>query len=163
MHKMLTTLLALSLCLAAGCGGGEDDESGDSAKAPAKTETAADSAPASGEVPTYRRVKALALKDPRVAKLCADGGEDRKIGVAEKGETYTRLICDGNREVLDYVVGKKGFAENFDASVKLATYDLWKLDSEAYVNPGLSGPRSLADDVKAECGCGETLEGGYGN
>ncbi len=34
------------------------------------------------------------------------------------------------------MVGKKGFAANFDASVKLATYDLWKLDSEAYVTSG---------------------------
>ena len=34
------------------------------------------------------------------------------------------------------MVGKKGFAANFDASVKLSTYDLWKLDSEAYVTSG---------------------------
>jgi len=27
MHKTLTTLLALSLCLAAGCGGGDDSSS----------------------------------------------------------------------------------------------------------------------------------------
>ena len=152
-HKTLTTLLAVSLFLAAGCGGG-DDGSSEPAKAPA---------PASGDLPTYAQVKALALKDPKVAKLCADGGEDRKIDISEKGETYTRLICDKNREVLDYVVGKKSFAANFDASVKLATYDLWKLDSEAYVTAGLSGPKSLAADVKAECGCGETLKGGYGS
>ena len=56
-----------------------------------------------------------------MAKLCADGGEDRTIGVAQKGETYTRLICDGNREVLDYVVGAKGYSENYDASVKLGS------------------------------------------
>ena len=160
MHKKLTSLLALSLCVAAGCGGG-DDESGEPAKAPAKTETSAKTAPAG--VPTYAQVKALALKDPKVAKLCADGGEDRKIGISEKGETYTRLICDKNREVLDYVVGKKGYAENFDASVKLATYDLWKLGSEAYVTAGLSGPKSLAADVKAACGCGQTVKGGYGS
>ena len=163
MDKTLTTLLALSLCLAAGCGGGDDESSDDSAKAPAKTEKATNAPAGSGDAPTYAQVKALALKDPKVAELCADGGEDRKIGISEKGETYTRLICDGNREVLDYVVGKKGFAENFDASVKLATYDLWKLDSEAYVTSGLSGPKSLAADIKAECGCGETVKGGYGS
>ena len=163
MHKTLTTFLALSLCLAAGCGGGDDESSGDSAKAPAKTEKAAATAPASGDVPTYAQVKALALKDPKVAKLCADGGEDRKIGIAEKGETYTRLICGGNHEVLDYVAGQKGFADNYKASVKLNTYDLWKLGSEAYVAPGLSGPKSLAADVKAECGCGEVVKGGYGS
>jgi hypothetical protein len=113
-------------------------------------------------VPSYAEVKKLALKDPKVAKLCADGGEDRKIGLAEEGETYTRLLCDGNHEVLDYVVGKKGFEENFSSAVKLGTYDLWKLDSEAYVGSGLSGPKSLAADVKAACGCGEVVQGGYG-
>ena len=162
MHKTLTTFLALSLCLVAGCGGGDDD-SGDAAKAPAKTEKAAESAPASADVPTYAQVKALALKDPKVAKLCADGGEDRRIGISDKGETYTRLICDRNREVLDYVAGPNGFAENYKASVKLNTYDLWKLGSEAYVAPGISGPKSLAADVKAECGCGQTVAGGYGS
>ena len=163
MHKTLTTLLALSLCLAAGCGGGGDDSAGSSDK-PAKTETTAKAAtPASGDVPSYAEVKKLALKDPKVGKLCADGGEDRTIGVAEKGETYTRLICDGNREVLDYAVGPKAFAQNFDAAVKLGTYDLWKLGSEAYVAPGLSGPKSLAADVKAACGCGEVVKGGYGS
>ena len=155
VHKALTTLLAVSLSLTAGCGG-DDDKSSEPAKKPAP-------APAPGDLPTYAQVKALALKDPKVAKLCADGGEDRKIGISEKGETYTRLICDKNREVLDYVVGKKGFAANFDSSVKLATYDLWKLDAEAYVTAGLSGPKSLAADVKAECGCGEIVKGGYGS
>ena len=164
MHKTLTTLLALTLCLAAGCGGGDDDSSDQPAKAPAKTEKAAEPASApSGGVPTYDQVKALALEDPKVAKLCADGGEDRTIGVAEKGETYTRLICDGNREVLDYVSGKQGYSENFDSSVKLGTYDLWKLGTEAYVAPGLSGPKTLAEDVEAECGCGEVVDGGYGS
>ena len=160
MHKTLTTFLALTLCLAAGCGG--DDKSDEPPKAPAKTEKAAAPASASGDVPTYAQVKALALKDPKVAKLCADGGEDSTIGMPAKGETYTRLICGGNREVLDYVVGPKGYAKDYDASVKLGTYDLWKLGSEAYVAPGLSGPKSLAADVKAECGCGETVKGGYG-
>jgi len=162
MHKTLTTFLALTLSLAAGCGG--DDESTEPAKAPAKTEKTAKpaSAPA-GDVPTYAQVKALALKDPKVAKLCADGGEDRTIGMVAKGETYTRLICDGNREVLDYVVGAKGYSENYEASVKLGTYDLWKLGTGAYIAPGLSGPKTLAADVKAECGCGETVRGGYGS
>lgn len=161
MHKTLTTLLALSLCLAAGCGGGDDSSSDEPAKAPPKTEKAAPAA-SSGDVPTYAQVKALALKDPKVAKLCADGGEDRKIGAATKGETYTRLICDGNREVFDYVVGAKGYADNYDASVKLATYDLWKLGSEAYVTSGLSGPKGLAAAIEDDCGCGETVKGGYG-
>ena len=162
MHKTLTTFLALSLCLAAGCGGGDDSSSDEPAKAPPKTEKAAPAA-TSGDLPTYAQVKALALKDPKVAKLCAGGGEDRKIGVSAKGETYTRLICDGNREVLDYVVGQKGYAENYGAAVRLGTYDLWKLGSEAFVASGLSGPKSLAADVKAECGCGQTVKGGYGS
>jgi hypothetical protein len=163
MHRTLTTFLALSLCLAAGCGGGDDGSSDQPAKAPAKTEKTAKpaSAPA-GDVPTYAQVKAIALKDPKVAKLCADGGEDRKIGMVAEGETYTRLICDGNREVLDYVVGAKGYSENYAASVKLGTYDLWKLGAGAYIAPGLSGPKTLAADVKAECGCGQTVQGGYG-
>jgi len=161
MHKSLTTLLVVSLCLAGGCGG-DDSSSDEPAKAPPKTEKAAPAA-TSGEVPTYEQVKALALKDPKVAKLCAGGGEDRKIGVSAKGETYTRLICDGNHEVFDHVVGKKGFADNYDASVKLATYDLWKLGSEAYVTAGLSGPKGLAAAIKDECGCGQTVKGGYGS
>ena len=161
MHKALTTLLALTLCVAAGCGG--DNESTGPAKAPAKTEKTAKSASApAGDVPTYAQVKAIALKDPKVAKLCADGGEDRKIGMVAEGETYTRLVCDGNREVLDYVVGAKGYSENYAASVKLGTYDLWKLGTGAFIAPGLSGPKTLAADVKAECGCGQTVKGGYG-
>jgi hypothetical protein len=157
MHKTLTTFLALSLCLAAGCGGGDDD-SADTSKAPAQK-------PAKTEksVPTYEQVKSLALEDPEVTKLCADGGEDRTIGLAQKGETYTRLICDGNREVLDYVAGPKGFSENYGSSVKLNTYELWKLGSDAYVAPGLSGPKSLAGDIRAECGCGQTVKGAYGS
>ncbi len=41
MHRTLTTFPALSLCLLAGCGGGDDE----SAEAPAKTEKPAKTAP----------------------------------------------------------------------------------------------------------------------
>ncbi len=57
-----------------------DDRSREAALAQATAKREAPAAPASGDVPTYAQVKALALKDPKVAKLCADGGEDRKIG-----------------------------------------------------------------------------------
>jgi hypothetical protein len=149
---------AASLVLVAGCGG-SDDKSSDSTAVTTPPSSAKPAKPA-GKLPAYEDVKKIALADPQLKSLCGKDTEDRDIGVSAEGEQYKRLFCQG-LPVLDYVVGKQGFKENYQASVKAASQPVWKSGQDAYVKvQSASASDGFAEKVKKECGCGEVVQAG---
>lgn len=150
----------VSLGLVAGCGGGGDKGSSNSAPtASAPGEQAPKPAVGTG-VPSYTDVKKLALSDPAVKDACAKGQKDVKVGAPPPGEQDERFYCQYT-EVFEYSVGPKLYAKNFAAARRQASQPVWQMGTEAYIDVASIVPsKGFAAKVKKLCGCGEVVRAG---